>query len=194
VLPGRSSFHYSTEKRRRTLFPENSDVGVVRVRTMHRPRSFTKGTTQYSSHDWKLLCFERMRVIDMAHYWALDTHNKYQSKIRAARRFEQQFGFRLLDLCTLSSPSVSMEIPLMWLHEAYSLRLSHRRDPEGQHLTLAMDTIRQLRSAASQFLSWELMVSRPSGVSMDLQQRILEAPCRSSGSLAFTLFMKGMSA
>jgi hypothetical protein len=84
--------------------------------------------------------------------------------------------------------------PLMWLHEAYSLRLSHRRDPEGQHLTLAMDTIRQLRSAASQFLSWELMVSRPSGVYMDQQQRILEAPCRSTDSLAFTLFMKGMSA
>jgi hypothetical protein len=38
------------------------------------------------------------------------------------------------------------------------------------------------------------MVSRPSGVYMDQQQHILEAPCRSTDSLAFTLSMKGMSA
>jgi hypothetical protein len=90
------------------------------------------------------LCFERVRIIDMAHYWALDTHAKYQSKIKAAHRFEHQFGFRFLSRCSLSSPATSMEIPLMWLHEAYSLRLSHRKDPEGSQLTLAMDTVRQL--------------------------------------------------
>jgi hypothetical protein len=94
-----------------------------------------------------------MRIIDMAHYWALEMHNKYQSKIHAARRFEQEFGFRLLELCILSSPSVSMEIPLMWLHEAYSLRLSHRRDPEDH--TLPWPWIRS-DSFAVRHLSFEL--------------------------------------
>jgi hypothetical protein len=37
---------------------------------------------------WKLMCFERMRLLDMVHYWANDTHAKYQGKLNAMRTFE----------------------------------------------------------------------------------------------------------
>jgi hypothetical protein len=41
--------------------------------------------------DWKLMCFERMRILDMVHYWALGTHAKYQGKLNAISQFEQDF-------------------------------------------------------------------------------------------------------
>jgi len=148
----------------------------------------------HGSSDWKLLCFERMRVIDMAHFWATDTHSKYQAKIQAIRRFERIFGFQFLHPARLLRPPASPEIPLMWLHEAYSLRTSPRLSAEGQNLTLAMDTIRQLRSAASHYLTWEAMMTHPDQAFLDSSQRLLHVPCRATDGLAFTLFTKGMGA
>jgi hypothetical protein len=46
--------------------------------------------------DWRLMCFERMRLLDMAHCWAEGTHKVYQSKIRFLRRFEATFGVKVL--------------------------------------------------------------------------------------------------
>jgi hypothetical protein len=37
------------------------------------------------------MCFEYMRVLDMAHYWVLGTHVKYQMKLSAINRFERDF-------------------------------------------------------------------------------------------------------
>ena len=41
--------------------------------------------------DWKLLCFERMRILDMAHYWASGTLAAYGSKLRILATFESHF-------------------------------------------------------------------------------------------------------
>jgi hypothetical protein len=37
------------------------------------------------------MCFEPMRVLDMAHYWSLGTHIKYQGKLNAIVLFEANF-------------------------------------------------------------------------------------------------------
>ena len=65
--------------------------------------------------DWKLLCFERMRVLDMAHYWAIGTHAKYQPKLTAISRFEREFGLeqRVLRSTPLLRPPSGTDIGLM---------------------------------------------------------------------------------
>ena len=113
--------------------------------------------------DWKLLCLERMRLIDMAHYWATGTHQTYRSKLSVFRSFESHFDFRFLRPTPLLRPPAGPEIPLMWCQEAYSLRPGNPRRTTGtDDVTLAFSTIRGLRSAASQYFAWDMMVSNPS--------------------------------
>jgi hypothetical protein len=39
-------------------------------------------------HDWQLLSLECMRLVDMAHYWAIGTHDTYKAKLTVLRNFE----------------------------------------------------------------------------------------------------------
>ena len=142
------------------------------------------------SSDADLLRFERMRLIDMAHAWAVSTHVKYQQKLTAIRRFEAAYGFTFLRSAPLSSPPGTADIPLMWLQESYALRSSTRG---SDHHTVSMGTVRQLRSAASQFLCWEMMLQHPLETMLDQQQHLVTVPCRATDALSFTLFTKGMT-
>ncbi len=65
-----------------------------------------------------------MRVLDMAHYWALGTHAKYQGKLTAISDFETAFGLRecILRPTPLLRPPTGADIGLMWMMESYSLR------------------------------------------------------------------------
>ena len=74
--------------------------------------------------DWKLLCFERMRILDLAHSWALRTHEGYQSRLRYLHRFERFFGVSILQVSQLQKPPSGPEVALMWAEEQYSLRLT----------------------------------------------------------------------
>jgi hypothetical protein len=82
----------------------------------------------------------------------------------------------------------------MWCQEAYGLRKSPIKRHEGSDLNLAFSTIRQLRSAASQFLTWDMMVSRPERAFMDQQRRVIEQPCRATDGLGYTLYTNGFRA
>lgn len=139
--------------------------------------------------DIELLRLERMRVIDMANAWASGTHTQYQSKLSSIRSFELFHDFPILQRSSLSRPPDSIDIPLMWIQESYSLRPSSRADDS----LVSFATVRSLRSAASQFLGWEMMVSSPLSTFIDQQQRVLHQPCRATDSYSFTLFTKGIS-
>jgi len=144
--------------------------------------------------DWKLLCLERMRLIDMAHYWAIGTHKTYQDRLKIIRNFEGAFDFRILRPTFLTHPPAGPEIPLMWCQESYSLRRgAARRQSDAADLTLAFSTIRSLRSAASQYFAWDSMVSQPLASFMDDRKRILQIPCRPTDNLSTTLHAGGMS-
>ena len=65
------------------------------------------------SSDVDLLCFERMRLIDMARAWAVSTHVKYQQKLTAICHFEATYSFTFLQSTPLSSPPGTADIPLM---------------------------------------------------------------------------------
>lgn len=139
--------------------------------------------------DVDLLRLERMRVVDMANAWAAGTHKVYQQKLTAIRAFEAAHQFGFLGLPPLLCPPVTVDIPLMWIHESYSLRPSTKFADS----TVAWASIRQLRSAASQFLGWEMLVRDPGSTFMDQQQRVLQLPCRATDNYSFNLFTKGMS-
>ena len=144
--------------------------------------------------DWKLLCFERMRLLDMAHSWAEGTHSLYQSKIRFLHRFAHAFGVRVLSRAPLAQPPVGDEIPLMWAQLSYSLQPGRRRTPEGTRMTLSYGTIRQLRSAASQHMAWDMMVRYPGHVYVDQGKRVINQACRPTDSLGATMFAAGLKA
>lgn len=139
--------------------------------------------------DVDLLRFERMRVIDMANAWAHGTHKVYQQKLAVIRGFQLDHQFSFLGLPPLPTPPISVDIPLMWIHESYSLRTSSKHNDT----TVAFATIRHLRSAASQLLGWEMLVRDPSSTFQDTQQNVIQLPCRPTDSYSFTLFTKGMS-
>jgi hypothetical protein len=62
-------------------------------------------------------------------------------------------------------------------------------------MNLAFSTVRQLRSAASQFLTWDMMVAHPEAAFMDQQRRVLAQPCRPTDGLSYyTLHASGMRA
>lgn len=143
--------------------------------------------------DWRLLCFERMRILDLVHYWSVGTHKQYQAKLMAIHRFEQEFGVAILQRSHLRSPPISPTIPLMWAQEAYSLRKSPgRSDVNGLPLFVKYPTIRQLRSAASQFFSWDTLISRPGQALLDEKKRVLHLPCRVTDDLSSSLFAAGL--
>jgi hypothetical protein len=55
-------------------------------------------------------------------------------------------------------------------------------------MTLAFSTIRQLRSTASQFHVWDMMISQPDRPFMDQQHCVLEQPCCPTDGLSYTLY------
>ena len=142
--------------------------------------------------DTWLLQLERMRTLDMISHWSTDTTNLYQGKIRQVRRFEAAHpGLQVLRSTTLVAPPHGAEIPTMWAElDASVARLRARgRLPER---TPVYGTIRQLRSAVSQYQAWDALISSPTGAYYD-KKRLLLSPCRPTDSAGFTLFARGLS-
>jgi hypothetical protein len=103
--------------------------------------------------DWKLMCFERMRVLNMAHCWSAGTHSKYQGKLSAFVQFESEYDLHVLRPTPLLRSPGGAEIGLMWMMESYSLRQS-RLTGMDEFSSLANATVRQLRSAMSQYIGF----------------------------------------
>lgn len=143
----------------------------------------------HCASDLDLLRLERMRLIDTANAWAVGTHSQYQQKLSIIRQFEANHNFTVLLQPQLLYPPASLDIPLMWIQESYSLHTSTKTDS-----TVSMATISHLRSAASQFLGWEMMIqSFPMATYLDHQHRVIQQPCRATDCYSYTLLTKGMS-
>jgi hypothetical protein len=140
------------------------------------------------------MALERMRLIDMAHYWAKGTHATYCAKLSIIRNFSSNFGFQVLKPAPLPRPPAGPEIPLMWCQEAYGLRPGHSRRQDSQDdLTLVFPTVRSLRSAASQYFAWGLMVAHPNEAYLDDRKHIIKQACRPADGLGPTFHAGGIS-
>lgn len=134
------------------------------------------------------MAFERMRILDMAHAWSLGTHQQYQQKLEAIRRFERRFGVTVLAPTPIEAPPHGPEVTLAWSQEQYGLRPGKASDE-----FVTFGTIRQLRSAASQYFAWDRMITHP-GASVLQDNRLLEVKCRPTDDYSATLLATGMSA
>ena len=143
--------------------------------------------------DLWLLQLERMRMIDTAHHWAPGTNSQYQTRLLALRRFESQHpGLSLLQPSPLASPPSGEEIPLMWA-ELHASTQRMARMGRSKNLTPVFNTIRQYRSAASQFYTWDTLVCSQ-GQSYFSEGRLVSGPCRPIDCASYTLFTRGLSA
>ncbi len=61
-------------------------------------RSVRERELSWEADDTALVMLERMRIIDMAHNWAIGTHKSYQSKNRILRDFEDSFAYLCFNL------------------------------------------------------------------------------------------------
>jgi hypothetical protein len=145
--------------------------------------------------DWRLMCFEQMRILDIAHFWALGTCTKYQGKLNAIAQFEQDFNLdqHILRPPPLLWPSVRADIGLVWTMESYSLRMTKLKGTDQLQL-LSNATVRQLQSATSQYLTWAIMISKPDSAYFDQQRRLICQPCRATDGVGCSLFATGIVA
>lgn len=148
----------------------------------------------HNRNDWKLLCLERMRVIDMANYWSPGSIKTYSSKISALSRFEQIFGVEIFPTLSLRRPPTGRSIVIMWAQEFHSLR----RRPNDANLHsdthVSFATIRQIRSAAAQYLTWQHIVTEPDNAFFDHRRKMIKAPVRPTDSVSNTAFAAGLAA
>lgn len=138
-----------------------------------------------------MLALERMRILDMAHSWSKGTHSSYQGKLRAIRAFEILHELHILRPTPLDCPPHGPDIPLMWCQEAYSLRPGSTR--RGDLVTVTFGTIRQLRSAVSQFYCWDALVAHPDRALLTQNKQLLYQPCRPTDNLSSQLHAVGMA-
>jgi hypothetical protein len=143
----------------------------------------------HGKEDFVLLVLERMRLIDVAHRWAPRTHEKYQQKLTYLRSFQDRFpGLCILRTDNIKRPPTSVDIPLMWAEEAYSLRPGREDDAN-----VKFGTIRTLRSAMSHFESINaLHAGRP--MFLDQQNRLIHQDCRITDGAAHSFFTTGLGA
>ena len=138
--------------------------------------------------DVRLVCLERMRLLDLFHGWASSTHSLYQSKLRQIRQFEQRHSLIILPRDGPAVPPATPDIPLAWCQEALLIPV----DPSSSS-TVSYNTARQLRSAASQYLALHSLLCNPSSY-FDSQRRLLLQPARSTDAASMTLLQHGLAA
>ena len=140
-----------------------------------------------------LMCLERMRILDMAHRWSAGTHRQYQPKLQFLSNFGNRYGIPILTPQILRSPPCDSSIPLAWALQEYSLR--DTRVPKSEEQTgLKFQTLRALRSAASQFQAWDFMLANPSACLNLDDGKLVNVKCRATDSLGMSLMAHGMAA
>jgi hypothetical protein len=133
-----------------------------------------------------------MRILDVAHAWASQTHSQYQTKLKFVRKFESAFpGLTILKTSTLSKPPNGAEIGIMWAEEAFSLRPAAKQ-VEGEVNRVTFGTIRALRSAVSQFMTVHMMMRFGGSLAIDQNQRLTVASVRPTDDATCTFFTKGL--
>ena len=151
------------------------------------------GRRPHTPSDRCLMALERMRILEMAHYWQQSTHSHYQAYLGTIRRFEDQFNLQILQREVVTFPPTSQEIALMWVETAHSLRPGNVKDGLGMKGQVRADTIRHIRASASQFFGWEAAITRPE-VARTVNHQVIFQECRATDRLSFTYFAKGQAA
>ena len=139
-----------------------------------------------------LMQLERVRMLDMAHSTAPSTLAGYQSQLRKVKRFEDCHpGLRVLRTSHLLSPPVGPGITLAWTELHTSVQVLPARG-SWETRTPVFNSVRQIRSAVSNYLSWDLIQTCPDTNYFD-RRRHHVGPCKVTDTGGYTLFSKGLS-
>lgn len=141
--------------------------------------------------DAQLLALERMRLLDMTHSWARNTHTSYQGKLQILQSFAHQHDIPLLRPPSWEHPRHEDDIVVMWCQEFYSLSAGASR--LGQHAKTAFGSIRQLRSALAHLLAWNSAQQPQAPGFLDRQRRLVYQDCRLTDALPSQLHAQGMA-
>ena len=144
--------------------------------------------------DRKLICYERMRMIDAAHAWAPSTMTGIRLRLRRLALFGTQYGFTICRAPSLSHPPNSSIIPILWAMSAYTNQVSStRRRLPGEDNHITYNTARSLQSAASAYFRWSRMLQFPEEMYQDGDRRLLgNAYTTPTDALIATLVNRGM--
>jgi hypothetical protein len=110
----------------------------------------------WMSGDIQLLMLERMRLIDMAHAWALSTLQGTSGYLGRLSNFGQKYGIYLFPKAPITQPPRLAVILLLWGVLEYTLQTS-RKTEEG----IKYNTSRSFQSAASTYHLWEKTIQFP---------------------------------
>ena len=139
----------------------------------------------------RLLMFERMRLIDMAHNWAESTLIGISGSLRQFHAFLSLYGLPnpLLPVAP-PHPPVHASIPLYWNMSRHTLQKTVHRKVTG---FVSYNSSRASRSALQAFTAWTEAWSNPATTVRDRNNRILQvnrvAP---SDSILATMTNTGM--
>jgi hypothetical protein len=131
----------------------------------------------------------------MVHCWALGAHGKHQGKLNAMSQFEMEHDLcqRIVWPTPLLQPPAGANVGLIWTMESYSLHTAPLCGTDEMQL-LSNATVRQMRSATSQCLAWDLMVSEPNCACFDPQRRLVCQLCHPTDGLGCSLlFASGIA-
>ncbi len=144
-----------------------------------------------SAFDIGLLCLERMRMIDLAHYWARSTIDKNMRSIRAYTSFLRRFELPPLFSRPVPHPPVDQSITLAWCMLHKSIQHSPHARTSNR---VGFSSLRVLRSGASAYLALSNAILAPSSILRDKDKRLLGHPFVGfTDNLGSQLFNKGLS-
>ncbi len=142
-----------------------------------------------------LLRLERMRILDMMHSWSVGTTGNYQAKLGQLMTFEAAHpGLDFMRTPTSLTPSKGREIGIMWaqLHHSVIPLTKPGRRPPGS--TPTYGALRQLRSAAGQYLGWNAIHAQPNRGTYFQDRRLLTGRVRATDTAPYELFARGFKA
>jgi hypothetical protein len=142
----------------------------------------------WTSGDMQILMLDRMRLIDMAHAWALSTLQGTTRYLGRLSNFGQRYGIELFPKSPITQPPRPAVIPLLWGVLEYTLQTS-RKMREG----IKYNTARSFQSAASAYHLWEKMLQFPGHMYRDRDNNLIGASHLSpTDSVIATLSNNGM--
>jgi hypothetical protein len=157
-------------------------------------RSVCHRELEDTKEDETLLRLERMRIIDLASHWSNGTYKQYKTKYKVIRKFELDYRVSILTPRDMAQPPNDAAIPLMWAQEKYALSIPKwRRNRNSPIENIKFGTVRGIRSAASQYWSWDQLLNDPEKMMMDDKGRPIKVDgCSPTDELGYVFFTDGM--
>jgi hypothetical protein len=139
-----------------------------------------------SLQDHEVLAIERMRLIAVLNWWQQGTMQTYGPYLRFLGRFDNRYGTSVLEATRLHRPPSSSSTPLVWAQLLYSLRVH-----KGERIKF--NTIRQIRSAAASYYTWDLHHVYPGRIRRERGRDTIRDLVSPSEEATMTFATKGMA-